>query len=98
TLLYNLSLHDALPIWSATSYIQRIYRKSFSVSQRQKMPNIGSFRTGTSRVPLEKSNCRTLPLCRPGQIHKKMQRIPVLISELRRSEEHTSELQSRVDL
>src|SRR5690606_41728693 len=82
TALYTLSLHDALPIWSA----------ALRPSRRRARPAVGRRRRGRgSRCPWPGGRGAALP----GG-HRRVGRHPAACSL--RSEEHTSELQSRENL
>src|SRR5690349_22113115 len=72
TEIYTLSLHDALPIYAASTWCVR-----YSISRAR--------------------SCRTI-CARCGNRGGKMRRTPIKPSPATRSEEHTSELQSRRDL
>src|SRR5699024_12718336 len=84
--LYSLSLHDALPI-SAPSWAARLRPPSRRAclprpARPTRLPCISS--SCSRSVPVPHSSCKTNPA--------------VLWVSTTRSEEHTSELQSRFDL
>src|SRR5207247_8114121 len=82
---YPLSLHDALPIYIRTS--PRRPRRS-STSSRERWPDSVSRHRGLRQRPRSR---RLLDPSAPKAVHQRQEPVS-------RSEEHTSELQSRVDL
>src|SRR5207247_8875120 len=91
---YTLSLHDALPIWR-----ERARERDRSVRREQRAPTVDDARHRDGEYPAV-GNSRERAL----REHVGRRRIAGTAAgverpqPLRRSEEHTSELQSRVDL
>src|SRR5206468_12603905 len=98
TAIYSLSLHDALPIWKRVAVEEQVPL----LGRRQRRVALVRFRVGHLRVGrVERLVAQIAPghvflVVRPVAVRP---RLVVDLTEPRlRSEEHTSELQSRSDL
>src|SRR5207249_9197069 len=85
--VYTLSLHDALPIWCCVDRTD-----SEDVALREEVLDLDP-------VPVRVGEDRTARECQRQHPSARVHRdLPALANHADRSEEHTSELQSRFDL
>src|SRR5207249_10163200 len=90
--IYTLSLHDALPIWQSVMTLWRLPRRPHRVFSKILLTSgeeVSTVPAGGASV------CSTSPVSAVGSgVPGK----PVISTYRNRSEEHTSELQSRFEL
>src|SRR5205085_4959124 len=96
TLLYTLSLHDALPIYITSTVTSRSHSPALAASWRWSIIAVTTSSTRRSSRPLTSASIvhrsGTTLVAVPPRI------VPTLAVVSARSEEHTSELQSQSNL
>src|SRR5699024_12091200 len=95
---YTLSLHDALPILEMKNFI--IWMERYLIQSRRHFIRMKERRTTWQMIPRKRKNCLKHPITMEKKLSSCLQIIMMNMkkSARLRSEEHTSELQSRFDL